>query len=289
MADMEFYRPSCVDDALELLANKKNCKIIAGGTDLTIELHERLISPECIVDISGIESLSRIYEEADVLHIGATACFHQIQNSALAAKYCPALCSAASQIGAAQIRNIATIGGNVANAAAAADSTTPLMVSGALVQIASLYGSRTVTVSDVAVGANQTTLDDNELIVEFLLPLKPGHSMVFEKIGRRKALAIARINLAVSTNMQNGIVTDIAVAVGAVGETAYLVKEVERFLLGKQLGLEEIEQAAVLMDEIVAGNLAGRSTTPYKRKIAYAVLRRALERISGGEGLCGLE
>ena len=286
---LEFCRPSQIDEALELLAQKKNCKIIAGGTDLVIALNERTIRPDCILDISGIESLSRIYENEGVLHIGAMARFSQIQNSALVAKFCPALCSAASQVGAVQIRNIATIGGNVANAATAADSIPSLLSVNALAVIASYHGRRTVPVSEIVVGINKNSLQENELIEEFLLPFKPGYAMVFEKIGRRKALAIARINLALCARVQDGHVADAAVAVGAVNKTAYRVLEVEQFLQGKTLESGVIEQAAVLMDETVARNLAGRPTTPYKRKIAYAVLKRAMEKMAGGEGLCCLE
>lgn len=289
MKTIEFCRSEQLDEALKLLNQKSNCKIIAGGTDLVIVLNERTAKPDCLLDISGIESLSRIYENNGVLHIGAAACFTQIHNSALVAKYCPSLSSAASQVGAVQIRNRATIGGNVANAASAADSIPSLLSVDALAVITSCNGRRNVPVKEIVTGINKNSLQKNELIEEFLIPSKPGYTMVFEKIGRRKALAIARINIAVSAKLQNNRVIDAAIAVGAVGTTAYRVTEVEQFLCNKTLEDSVIEKAAVLMDETVALNLAGRSTTPYKRKIAYAVLKNALIRIAGGEGLCGLQ
>jgi len=286
---MEFYRPGNVEEALLLLSQKNNCKILAGGTDLVIALKEKTLKTDCLLDITGIESLKNIYEKDGVLHIGAAARFSQILNSALVAKHCPALCSAASQIGAVQIRNVATIGGNVANAAAAADSIPPLLIADAQVVIASCNGRRTVEISEIVTGQNNNSLRENELIEEFLFPSKSLYAMVFEKISRRKALAIARINIAVSARIQNNCVLDAAVAVGAVGKSAYRVKEIEQFLSGKTLDSNTIEEAAVLMDETVARNLAGRSTTPYKRKIAYAAAKRAMERIAKGEGLCGLK
>ena len=285
---MEFFRPDNLDDALAILKEKENCKILAGGTDLAIELNERKIKPDQILDITGIGCLKKIEEREAVLHIGAAATFDHILRSALVAKYCPALSFAASQVGAVQIRNVATIGGNVANAAAAADCVPPLMCAGAMAAIKSIRGTRVVAVSDVVVGAGKNSLEKDEIIVEFLFSAKPGYAMVFEKLGRRKALAIARINLAVCAKLENGVVSDIAVVVGAVGLTAYRVSEVEQFLVGKHLEADVIEQASKMMDETVARNLAGRSTTPYKRKIAYAVLKRALKRLVGGEGACGL-
>lgn len=284
MNGIEFHRPDGVDEALELLVQKESCKIIAGGTDLVIALNKRRINPSCIVDISGMDSLRRIEEKDGVLHIGAAARFADIQASGLVNKYCPPLCCAASMVGAVQIRNIATIGGNVANAATAADSIPPLLSVGALAIVASCGGKHVVPVDEIITGANRNSLKKNELITEFLLPYKPGYAMVFEKIGRRRALAIARINLAAAVRIDGGMAADVAVAVGAVGKTAYRVDEVEQFLLGKTLNQDVVEQAAELMDETVARNLAGRSTTPYKRRIAYAVLKRALERIAGGEG-----
>ena len=286
---MEFCRPKQLDEALTLLAQKKNCKVIAGGTDIMIALNEKTIRPDCILDISGIESLGQIYENEGILHIGAAACFSQIQNNALVKKFNPALCSAVAEIGAVQIRNVATIGGNVANAAAAADSTPPLLSVDAQALIASSEGRRTVPVSEIAIGINKNSLRENELILEFLLPYKPGYAMIFEKIGRRKALAISRINLAVSAKIQNGLIADMAVAVGAVGQSPYRVAEVEKFLMDKKLEPDVIEGAAELMDKVTAKNLAGRSTTPYKRKIAYAVLKRALQRITNGEGVCSIK
>ena len=286
---MEFYRPKGINEALQILAQKSNCKIIAGGTDLIISLNERKIKPDSIMDITGIESLGRMYESESVLHIGAAVRLTETENSALVSKYCPALCSAVSQIGAVQIRNTATIGGNVANAATAADSIPPLLSAEAQAVVASYQGNRTLPVSEIIAGAGKNSLRENELITEFQLPFKQGYAMVFEKIGRRKALAIARINLAVSAKIQNGLFIDVALAAGAVGQSAYRVTEVEQFLTGKALEPDIIEQAANLIDETVARNLAGRSTTPYKRKIAYVVLKRALERIAEGEGLCGTE
>lgn len=279
-----FFRPKTVDDTLALLGSQPNAKILAGGTDLVIALNERAAKPDALIDITGVEALRGIYEGDGRLHIGAGATFSQLEESGLVRRYCPAMCEAAARMGAVQVRNLATIGGNVANAATAADGVPPLLAMDAVAVIAGPKGKRTVPVDEVITGINQNSLEADELILEFVMPRQDGWAKVFEKIGRRKALAISRINLAVCARLDGPVVGDITVAVGAVGKKAYRVAEVEDFLRGKPLDEAVIREAAGLMDEVVARNLAGRSTTPYKRKIGAAVLKRALERIAGGEG-----
>lgn len=279
-----FYRPETIDDALVLLDQTNDAKIIAGGTDIVIAINERKIIPHALVDITGIGEMRSIWEESDTLHIGAAVTFSELESSELVRRYCPSLCEAASQMGAVQIRNLATIGGNIANAATAADGAPPLLSMNACAVVRSVGGARCVPLAEVITGINQNALAANELISEFQVKSLPNTVKVFEKIGRRKALAISRINLAVCAEMSGRTVKSIAVVVGAVGKTAYRVKVVEEYLQNKELSESVILTAADLMDETVARNLAGRSTTPYKRKIAWAVLKRSLERIAGGRG-----
>ena len=279
-----FYRPDTIDSALALLDSISGAKIIAGGTDLVIVINERKINPPALVDITDIGEMRRIWEERDTLHIGAAVTFSELQSSELVRRYCPSLCEAASEMGAVQIRNLATIGGNVANAAAAADGVPPLLSMNAIATVRSVNNTRYVPLPEIITGINKNSLATNEMISEFQIQDLPNTMKVFEKIGRRKALAISRINLAVCAELSGRMIKRIAIVVGAVGKTAYRVKEVEEYLYNKELSEPVILSAADIMDEIVARNLAGRSTTPYKRKIAWAVLKRSLERIAGGNG-----
>lgn len=280
-----FYRPETIDNALDLLNHIPDAKIIAGGTDLVIAMNERKITPPALIDVTGIAEMGRIWEDGDTLHIGAAVTFSKLQSSALVRRYCPSLCEAASEMGAVQIRNLATIGGNVANAAVAADGVPPLLSMNARVLVKSVDDTRCVSLTEIIAGINQNALASNEMIVEFQIQDMPNTIKVFEKIGRRKALAISRINLAVCAELSGRLVKRIIIVVGAVGKTAYRVKEVEEYLYNKELSDMVILSAADIMDETVARNLAGRSTTPYKRKIAWAVLKRSLERIAGGNGI----
>lgn len=279
-----FYRPETIDDALTLLDQTKDAKIIAGGTDIVIALNERKVKPRALIDITGINEMRRIWEENDTLHIGATVTFSELESNVLVRRYCPSLCDAASQMGAVQIRNLATIGGNVANAATAADGVPPLLSVNACAVVRSAGNVRCVPLSEIITCINQNALAANEMITEFQMKDLPNTIKIFEKIGRRKALAISRINVAVCGEINGRRVKTIVIVVGAVGKTSYRVKEVEDYLQDKELSELVIVSAAELMEETVARNLAGRSTTPYKRKIAGAVLKRSLERIAGGHG-----
>ena len=274
-----YYRPDSVAEVVKTLSQLESVKILAGGTDLIIELRERKTEPDAIVDISDIKELKQISTDGKTLHIGSAASFCSILSNEKILQYCPPLADAASQLGAPTVLSRATIGGNVANAAAAGDSIPVLLALDAEVKIVSTRGEKTVPVRDIVTGINKNNLEPDELITEFIIPIRQDAFMAFEKLGRRKTLAISRINLAVVLEFaKDGAVSYAAVAVGAVGETAYRVQEVEKFLLGKKLNETVKEETAELMDNTVAYNLAGRKTTPYKRKIAAAVMRQALEK-----------
>lgn len=277
-----YYRPATLDEALHDMRSGR-VKALAGGTDLVISLRERELETDGLVDLSLVEELHGISVQPDGLHIGAMSTFTQIQNSADVQEICPMLARAASMVGSPQIRNSGTIGGNLANAATAADTVPVLMAMDAGAVIRRAGGCRVLPVTEIPTGLNTTCLAPDELIVEFVLKPRPGSFMDFEKIGRRKALAISRINMAMVLERRDGVIERAAIAFGAVGRTAYRAAPVEAFLTGKALSESCIEEAAAAAEQMVTEVLQGRKTTPYKKKIAAAVLRRALTRAMGGD------
>lgn len=251
-------------------------KALAGGTDIVIALNEREAAPEGLVDLSGIGELKNIALRDGELHIGSMATFSQISADPSVNEACPMLAMAAASVGSPQVRNVATIGGNLANAATAADTVPALMAADAKAVVRSANGVRILNVTEIPTGLNKNCLAQDELICEFIVPLHANCFMDFEKVGRRKALAIARINMGIVLDITDGTIEKAAVAYGAVGKTAYRVTELETFLSGKKLNDDLIADAATLVEQIVTEKLGGRKTTPYKKKIAAAVLRRAL-------------
>ncbi len=272
-----YEQPSTLAGALAAMNADGRVKALAGGTDLAIQLHERELNVDVIVDLSRIKELQEITCQSDGLHIGAMATFTQIEQNTLILQHCPMLAKAASMVGAPQVRNSGTVGGNLANAATAADTVPVMMAMDAQAVIMSEGAKHTMPVTQIPTGLNQTCLKPNELIIEFILPLKPGAFMDFEKIGRRKALAISRINMAMVLQMEKDTIAQASIAFGAVGKTAYRAKPIEGFLTGKRLDTALVEQAGRETEQMIVEILAGRKTTPYKKKIGSAVLRRGLE------------
>jgi carbon-monoxide dehydrogenase medium subunit len=273
-----YLKPRCVEEAVHMMAMNEGAKLLSGGTDLIIQIHDWSVSPPCLVDIGGIPEISRVHEEHDEIVIGSTVTFAQLEKNDLILKYCLALAEAASQVAAPQIRNRATIGGNVGNAAVAADSIPPLMVFDAVVELASIRGIRRVPISELIIDMNKTCIQHDELITCIRIP-KVQVKSAFEKIGRRKAQAISRICLAVAVTSSNNVIDNSKIAVGAAGRKAYLCPNVSDVLHGKELTGDSIRDACAVLDETVAEVLGNRPTAPYKRAIASASLERALGRL----------
>jgi len=211
--------------------------------------------------------------------------FSSLMTNDLVFMYCPSLAEAAHRMGAEQIRNRATIGGNVAGAAPAADGIPPLLSVDAQAVIARADSIRTISVLELMKELGENSLPSGEMIVEFILPVSSNRIMAFEKIGKRKALAVSRLTVAISIDMADNKVEYAAIAVGAVGKTAYRACEVEQYLSGKELTSDIIASASLMMGELVEKNLGVRQTAPYKAKIAAAILNRGLERIREGAGV----
>lgn len=278
----KYFCPESVSEAIGILHDIEDSKILAGGTDLNISIHERRECPKAIVDISHINELKKIVYSEGMLHIGSMCTFSQIEKNELVKTYCPMLAQAASMVGSPQIRNLGTVGGNLANAATAADTVPAFMAMDAQILVMNSQGERYISVKDVPVDLNKTSLNKDELIIKFIVRPTIKKFSNFEKIGRRKALAISRINMGMVLDMEDGNIKDAAIAYGAIGKTAYRMQQLESFLKGKNLTTEVINEAADMAETIISEVLSGRSTMPYKKKIGAAVLRRSLEKAMGG-------
>lgn len=278
----DYYQPSSLAEALEYMQLPGRVKALAGGTDLVISLHERILEVDAVVDLSHVPELKGISIQEDGLHIGAMVTFAELERSEEVQRLCPMLACAAAKVGSPQVRNSGTVGGNLANAATAADTVPVLMAVDAMATLTRAGGARILPVTQIPIGLNRTSLTSDELIVEFIIKPQSGFFMDFEKIGRRKALAISRINMAMVLDLDGVTIRRAAVAYGAVGKTAYRVTQLEAFLAGKQLSTSLTDAACALIEETVTEVLQGRKTTPYKKKIAAAVLRRSLSKAMGG-------
>ena len=251
-------------------------KPIAGGTDLMVSLSGELAPPpESVVDLWAIEALRGIAIDGDSLTLGALTTYTDVRRSALCREHVPALVEAAATIGAAQIQNRGTLGGNIANASPAGDTLPVLLAADAVIVVGSERGERDVPAAEFWTGYRQTALAHDELILRIRLPLAAGREMRFRKVGTRRAQAISKVVMAVAWQ-GDGTWRDVRVALGSVAATPIRAAATEATLDGRRPTPETADAAA----ETLAGELAPiddvRSTAEYRRLVAARVLHRII-------------
>jgi CO/xanthine dehydrogenase FAD-binding subunit len=268
-------------EAIEAMnADADESAVIAGGTDIMIELREGSLGHSVLVDVSDVAEMKNISVAPEEIRIGAAVTFTEIVKSQEIKKALPGLWEACKSVGATQIRNMGTLGGNVANGSPAADSVPPLLALGSKLIVASPSGESTVELSEFFVGKGRTALPKGAIIKEIVVPMNGKGSRIvgFEKLGLRNALAISRISAAVALSVEGGKITEASVASGSIGLTPTVEGEMGRFLVGRAAGEETAFVAAGHFSMIVAERLKGRSTAEFKQEAVRGVITRALEK-----------
>ena len=237
MSDIEYYRPRNLEDAVAFLGRTgAGTRILAGGTDLMIDRRAGVLNADCLCDVSRLVELKRIEIIDGRLEIGAGVTMNEIVHSEAIARFALALKIAASQFAGNQIRNVATIGGNVAHCSPCGDTVPPLFIHDARAVVRNKSGDRAVTLSEMAGGPYHCSLSPGDLITHFeLKPMETGMTRVdFQKIGRRRALSIARLSMAVMARQEKDrSISFIRFALGACTPTPHHFNEIESALLGK--------------------------------------------------------
>ena len=272
------YKGNNINEVVRILRKHKgNTKIIAGGTDIIIEIRDKKIQPKVLVDISSIEELKRIEESKDFIEIGAAVTFTQIVESEIFKDNLYGLKKASRLVGSPQIRNRGTIGGNIANGSAAADSIPSLLVLDSVLIIESVDGIREVKLEDYY--RDKIGIREDEILTKIRFKKsRDSQILSFSKLGLRKALAISRISMASLVEIdENRKILSIAIASGALGKYPMREIEVEEFLLGKILDEESTKGALVVLQKSMDERLDGRSTLPYKRFAVERVLQEVME------------
>lgn len=274
------YKGRNIGEVVELLArHKEDGKIIAGGTDIIIELRNDKIASKVLIDIFSIEELHSIKDEGDFMEIGASVTFTEIVESPLFQDNLYGLSKACRLVGSPQIRNRGTIGGNIANGSPAADSIPPLICLNSILVLESIRGRREVSLEDYYKDRKNYGIKKDELLISIRFK-KPTKNQVlsFSKLGLRKSLAISRISMATLLELdKSGIVETIRVSSGSLGKYPMREPEVEAYLLGKPLHDEIMNEAVRALQQDMDERLGGRSTLPYKRIAVESILKEALE------------
>lgn len=283
MQSFGYVRPQSVAEALALLAEPGvTSRVLAGGTDLMVLARAAPVDYDRLVDVSRIPDLHGIASDGERLRVGAAVTYSQASRSPLVREYAPFLAEACRSIGTEQIANMATLGGNAANAAAAADSVTVLVALNAEALIATPAGAQRMLVADLILGHNRTDLPRDGLITAFeFAPLPARSRSVFLKIGRRNALSIARMNLAaVGRLATDGTIAEARLAAGACFRRPRRVRPVEEMLLGRAPTADLFAAAGQEMARLMLAETGQRWSTEYKVIALAALVEEALERVT---------
>ena len=268
-----YHRPDNLAEALDLLARDAAPRVAAGCTDL-FPATERKILPGPVLDITGIAQLRGIREVEGGLLIGATTTWSDIVKADLPPA-CDGLKLAAREVGATQIQNRGTVAGNLCNASPAADGVPPLLTLDAVVRIGSRAGTRSLPLSKFITGPRRTALKNGELATGIFIPSEAltGRSH-FLKLGARRYLVISIAMTAARLTLEDGVVTDAALAVGSCGPVATRLAEVEAALVGTVPDPARIDEAAVARALAPIDDV--RADAAYRVRAATELLRRTV-------------
>ena len=275
----EYILPRSLKEALDFLGDHgSQTSIIAGGTDLMIAARNGDVASRYVVDVSRLEEMRTIAVTEGTLSIGAAVTYTEIVNSPQIAQWAPILAQAAGYVGSVQIRNVGTLGGNVANASPAADSVPPLLVHRARVQIRSASSERSEPLEEVIIGPYRTTLKPGEVITRFILePLGDEYHWNFQRIARRRALSVARMNAAVIGRLDSsGVVEELRLSVGSITPEPSRMTGAEDHLKGKVPDPLLIQEAAEKVSLEMVRRSGVRASTEYKRPAVEGLVVKAL-------------
>ena len=277
----EYVSASTIDEVIEVLANKgAKARIIAGGTDLMLEMENGVRKDlETLVDVTRVSGLDAIRVDADgMVHLGPMVTHNMVAASADMRRLALPLARACWEVGAPQIRNRATIAGNLITASPANDTISPLMALDASVTLRSKSGTRTVKLSQFYTGVRRTVMNPDEMLIDISFKgMLPSQRGAFAKIALRKTQAISVVNITMILDLAGEEVRSAAITLGSVAPTIIHAPEAEAYLVGKKLTADTIEQAATLVKQAAKPISDLRGSADYRREMVYVHAKRVLE------------
>lgn len=279
----QFFAPWKIEEALEILSKYgKEIKVIAGGTDLLIQYYDRLYEVNGWLDLKNIKELKDIRINKNKIEIGAMVSHAQLEKSEDIKEYFPVLNQAAADIGSPQIRNRGTVGGNIVNASPAGDLLAPLIAYKAKFKLLSGKDETLVPVEKFFIGPKKTILEPAQLLTQIILPLPSERTYsCWIKIGKRKALIIATITLALVVEMaeDNKTVKDVRTCLGSVAPTPIEIEEIREKMIGKKFSELDFNQLGQIVEDKISPIDDIRGTREYRKDVAKNIMINALKEI----------
>jgi carbon-monoxide dehydrogenase medium subunit len=286
--DVQYVAPKTLDEAVRAFAAAAGTgRILAGGTDLLVQMRTGIVSPGTIVDIKKIAEMTSIEETKDGgFRIGAAVSGAVLREHPKVSKIWPGVVEATNLIGSTQVQGRATPGGNLCNGSPAGDSVPAMVAAGAIVTIQGPNGRRELAVEKVPKGPGRLNLEAGEIVVSFNLPARPkGSSDAYLRMIPRTEMDIAVVGCGVSLTMDKGTCTAARVSLGAVAPTVLLVEEAAKALIGSKLDDAALAKAAAACSAACRPIDDKRGTIAYRTKVAGVLLKRtaliAAERAGG--------
>jgi xanthine dehydrogenase FAD-binding subunit len=273
-------KPETLDEALKMLSRNPSLKIIAGGTDVLIRMHNGKLSEAELLSLRSIGGLDEIsILEDGTISIGAMAAFAQIFRNDIINKYLPVLSEAAVSVGGPQIRNMATIGGNICNGAVSADSATTMLAYDAALKLVSPAGTRIVKVNDFYAGPGKVNLLPGEILTNILVS-EEGYkntSGCYIKYSSRKAMDIAMLGVSVVCRAEGGKFSDVRIALGVAAPTPIRCSEAEAYARGKNISRETLKEIGKYAVKSSKARDSWRASKAYREHLIEILTFRALK------------
>ena len=292
MYDIEnYYNASTIKEAVTLLKEHPDARIISGGSDVLIKIHEGKMAGTSLVCIRDIKEITGIdLMESGDIYIGAGTTFSHVTSDPIIQKYIPVLGEAVDQVGGPQVRNIGTIGGNVCNGAVSADSVPTLFSLNAMLRIADGTGGRMIPIRDFYLGPGKVDLHQGDVLTHIVIPGKEyqGYHGHYIKYSMRNAMDIATLSCSVvsKVNPEKKILEDVRITFGVAAPVPYRCVETENAIKGMPLGEELLSKVEDMVRQEIHPRDSWRASREFRLQIGGEIARRALMRsieLAGGD------
>ncbi len=280
LPDFEYYAPDSIAEACQLLSQfGAKAKVLAGGTDMVVKMKNELLAPEVVVSVKNLEQLKKIeYVAGKGVCVGALCTHNDLVKSDVLKERYPSVANAARQMANNQVRNRGTVGGNISNAVPSADLPPIFIALNATAKLVGTKGERTVAMEDLFTGPGKTVLAQDELIAEVFIPDQKMTGSNYIKFGLRKSGALAVVGVAVAVQVENGVIKDARVALGAVAATPVRAKKTEEFLKGKNATDDVLAEAGVIASGECKPISDIRASAEYRTDLVRIFTKRALRK-----------